>query len=197
MCCRKGKIFFPPISEPPDLLLALLNGDHPASAEFKAHLRGYNNLLCLSALVAQEVRPARGIASFKVKGRMATTIDAGLIPPGDDPPKKGLAMYFYGAGAPDANISELDHRHGRLPTLNRALLAALQEMLHDVNPYIQQFKTLMEVEGMYSSFEIRHPFMSCPFHSFLFFSRCCQPAHCHLRDAPPPRRACKNIQCAH
>jgi hypothetical protein len=160
MCCSKGKVHLPPLQDTPEPLRSLLDGSHPLSRHFLEHVRQYNNifqlsscgacLLCrapagvatvLTAFVYAVMRfddtfeRLPGVHTVRIQGSVYHLM-GDLLPRYGDPPKFAQ-IYFYD------EASELQNRMGIFPHtgLRPELVRQLQDMLHERNAYVRQFRT--------------------------------------------------------
>ena len=83
----------------------------------------------------------RGPPTFRIRGKVFHQIGSLLPTPGNVP--KFSQIYINQSGA-----AQLDRRMSIFSGMNREILSHLQSTLHDINPYVQQFKAAGEaVEG--------------------------------------------------
>ncbi len=147
LCCGKGKIKLARIPDPPPLLASLLTNTHRLSKEFQAHIRAWNNAFAMASLQADPVPFMGGGAQcYKVKGRMAHRVNTSIgHPPPEGQRQRYMQIYFSGPGG----LPEREARDQEaMPGLDRDLMLNLQEMLHECNPFILRFKTLLEMDGV-------------------------------------------------
>lgn len=136
MCCSAGKIRLDPILEPPEPLKSLLTGEHPLSKHFLDSIRAYNSAFQMTSFGAKQVPEPGYMPTFKVQGQVYHRI--GALLPTDDAPKF-LQIYFVADYLEQANI-----RGQHIPNLNPQIITGLQNMLHNVNCYVNSFKAALE-----------------------------------------------------
>eukprot|EP01022_Parablepharisma_sp_SALTPOND_P030442 TRINITY_DN7629_c1_g2_i1.p1 TRINITY_DN7629_c1_g2~~TRINITY_DN7629_c1_g2_i1.p1 ORF type:complete len:1733 (+),score=72.80 TRINITY_DN7629_c1_g2_i1:935-6133(+) len=140
ICCNYGKMSLPPITPSPKVLADLYTGSSTAAKEFREKVRAYNSALSFASLRAnvdkEFANSKKGMYSFRVQGTIHHSI--GSIDPSESDTPKFLQIFFYDPA------SEVDNRLNCFSDLNREILQSLQDMLHNVNPYYSELKTLME-----------------------------------------------------
>ena len=155
ICCSKGKngnlqhIFPAPL--PPvlhDLFTWDISTNVPSPTGFSAttirrfrtNLRQYNCALQMASSGMKIQQPRQpGISMIVAKGAVYHDIGP-LVPTGDNAPKFAQ-LYII-----DNDLEEVDHRlsHFARSAMNRELLHRLQVMLHAVNPFVLQFRQIIQ-----------------------------------------------------
>lgn len=70
MCCANGKVQVSLFLDTPELLRALLNGDHPQSKHFSENIRSYNNAFQMTSFGAKQITEGSFMPTFKVQGQV-------------------------------------------------------------------------------------------------------------------------------
>ena len=145
-CCQGGKLVVDPFPRPPRQLQDLWFGDGDDAKLFRQNARYINNAVCLSSIKSSE-RRGGWQPSVVFQGRVEHR--AGPLLPSDGEEPKFAQLYVYDAAL------ETDTRFGRmhLPssvTHNerlklRGMLGMVQDVLHQHNPFVQDFKQVMEI----------------------------------------------------
>ena len=137
ICCAKGKVILPPLQKLPSPLDILLTGNDSRSRLFKQNIRRYNSALSFTSIgvnVDQEVTGTSGVYTFRIHGEMYHRI--GTLLPNSETPPQFAQIYIYDTD------HELQNRSSATPNFNldSTILAELQQMLHDINPYVNIFR---------------------------------------------------------
>ena len=146
-CCSEGKIHLEPFPRPPELLMDLWMGNDVKSRIFKQHSRQLNKAVCLSSLQVKERNMTGFNPSFVFQGKVHHRAGA-LIPQEGEQPRFGQ-LYVYDA----ALESTKRYQNLRIPiTTSNSQKAILKEVLqivqneiHENNPYVQDFKQIIEM----------------------------------------------------
>lgn len=131
MCCGNGKVDLDPLRTPPEPLKSLLDGD----THFRKNCRAYNSTFQMTSLGAKEVRESGFMPTYRVQGQIHHSIGSLLPLPNES--AKFLQLYFVGSA--EANL-----RHSLYPNTKMEVILDLQEMLHQVNPYVKDFKYYLD-----------------------------------------------------
>ncbi|GBP82283.1 hypothetical protein EVAR_86637_1 [Eumeta japonica] len=135
ICCSGGKVLIENFHELPDFIKALLNGEHPQSKHFLDNIRSYNSAFQMTSFGAKQITEGPFMPTFKVQGQVYHLI--GSLLPQNEP--KFLQIYFV------SNYNEQAHiRHHNFSQLNINLISQIQNMLHEVNPYVRSFKAVID-----------------------------------------------------
>jgi len=135
ICCAKGKVILPSLQELPPPLNILLTGTDSRSCAFRQNIRMYNSALSFTSIGAkidQQVAGTSGIYTFRIHGEMYHRI--GTLLPDSETQPQFAQIYIY-----DTN-HEIQNRSNIIPGLDPVILAELQQMLHDINPYVNKFR---------------------------------------------------------
>lgn len=143
LCCGKGQYVVERFSPTPSLISNLLKGNDAISKEFKQNIRAYNSSLSFTSLGVQLDSSVQnrinGAYTFRIHGNLYHNIGTSLEPtPGRAPCY--AQIYIYDAA------NELDNRHSTVKHISRETLAKLQAMMHEVNPYVHDFKTMADLD---------------------------------------------------
>ncbi|CAG8626617.1 705_t:CDS:2, partial [Scutellospora calospora] len=133
-CCAEGKVLLPPLQELLPLLDLLLTETDQRACLFQQNIRIYNSALAFTSIDANidhSVTETQGIYTFRIHGEVYHSIGA-LLPNSDIYPQFAQ-IYIY-----DTN-NKLQNRMNIIPDLDHTILAELQQMLHDANPYAKIF----------------------------------------------------------
>ena len=134
-CCSEGKVKISQPREPPEPEKTLLEGG--SSSHFVKNLRPYNSAFNMTSFMANEIRQSGWMPTFKVQGQVYHLI--GSLEPQPNEPAKFLQLYFVGGSHDQAE------QRSELSDVTRLeLIRQLQEMLQKCNPYVKDFKSLME-----------------------------------------------------
>jgi hypothetical protein len=134
-CCAKGKVILPPLQELPPPLNILLTGTDLCSRTFRQNIRMYNSALSFTSIGAkidQQITGTSGIYTFRIHGEMYHRI--GSLLPNPETQPQFAQIYIYDTD------HEIQNRLSIIPDLDFNILAELQQMLHDINPYVNNFR---------------------------------------------------------
>ena len=135
MCCGIGKVTIGPLTTPPEPLKTLFDANTPLAKHFRKYSRTYNSTFQMTSLGAKEAREPGFMYTYRVQGQMHHSIGSLLPLPNES--AKFLQLYFVGS-------SEANDRNRLFPSTKMELILDLQEMLHQVNPYVKDFKYLLD-----------------------------------------------------
>jgi hypothetical protein len=146
MCCLRGKISLAPYHNPPPLLQHLLTSPEPHAKEFREHIRSYNAALAMTSIgvkVDESINTGTGPYVYRIHGALYHRIGS-LLPPLPDPNGHPVQpsyaqLYFFDAE------QALDFRMARNPMTRADTMRDLQDMLHNINPHVRQFKQGLEL----------------------------------------------------
>ncbi len=142
LCCGYGKIKVPDIKPPPATLQKLYTEDNEKSKEFRKNIRCYNSALALSS-VGVELGTTfkfdnRGPWTYKISGQIYHSL--GTILPNANSTPVFSQLYVYD------KENELTNRHNRnTDNMERETLKELQEIMHENNPYVQEYMKAAEI----------------------------------------------------
>ena len=124
----------------PPLLWGLLTGTDPRSSHFRKKIRHYNTALSFTSVSATKddrVDLLRGVQTYSIHGELFH-FQGPLIPRAEEPPAFAQ-LFFYD---PDYAAGLRLNQH---PGLDRTLLRDLHQMITEVNPFVQLYKTARSV----------------------------------------------------
>ncbi|KAK1394686.1 hypothetical protein POM88_013742 [Heracleum sosnowskyi] len=142
ICCGKGKVHLPLLSETPPELMALLTGNGSRERKFKQNNRMYNTIFALCSFggtVDEAINNGSAPYVFRVNLQTYHSIGS-LLPPDGRTPKFAQFYMYDGQEA-------LDYRLGfpqRRNVLDAEIVGILQEMLFRVNALVQIFRQVRE-----------------------------------------------------
>ena len=137
-CCSQGKVILPSSPEPPHLLKNLLSERSAEGTHFRTNIRAYNSSLAFTSLgVNEQFLKGRGPPTFRIQGTVCHRTGQLLPEEGEQP--KFSQIFIYDVQ------NQLTNRMKWNDGLQRQCLHQLQQMLHDVNPYIKEYKHAAEV----------------------------------------------------
>ncbi|CAG8637245.1 13302_t:CDS:2 [Cetraspora pellucida] len=135
-CCAEGKVILPSLQDPPPILYALLTSTNARARNFHQRIRSYNSALAFTSIGANiddSVTSVGGVYMFRIHGKMYHNIGSLLLAqPGASP--HFAQIYVYDTE------HKLQNRMNVMPSLDASVLADLQQMLDQVNPYVTVFR---------------------------------------------------------
>ncbi|CAG8745237.1 12057_t:CDS:2, partial [Cetraspora pellucida] len=129
-----GKVTLPPFQNLPTSLNNLLTGTDSHARSFQHNIRMYNSALSFTSIGANidnQVTETSDVYTFRIYGEVYHRIDAFSFDPESQP--QFAQIYIYDTD------HELQNRINIMPGLDSTILADLQQMLHDINPYANVF----------------------------------------------------------
>ena len=135
-CCAKGTVVLDN-AQPPPSTLRMMHNDTVYRESYLKHTRAYNNALALASLGCKEPPTSGFNPTFKIQGKLYHCI--GSLLPVDGAIPKFAQLYFHDSE------NEVQNRLNHAPHLNAPILHQLQDMLHEVNSYIQSFRAAAEL----------------------------------------------------
>ncbi|KAI9469861.1 MAG: hypothetical protein EXX96DRAFT_383393 [Benjaminiella poitrasii] len=140
LCCGKGKYVVDPLLEIPELIANLLRRSDEESKEFRLYLRAYNSTLGFTSLgcsLDTTVTNAHvGTYSFRIHGSLYHRI--GALYPGEGEKPKFAQIYIHNSG------NEIRNRHAHNQYLNIIILTNLQALMHGINRFVHDFKSMVQ-----------------------------------------------------
>ncbi|PKB97523.1 hypothetical protein RhiirA5_258470, partial [Rhizophagus irregularis] len=134
ICCANGKVILPLLQELPYPLNILLLENNPHSCLFQQNIRMYNSALSFTSLGANidhQITGVGGVYTFRIHGEMYHRI--GTLLPNPENPPSFAQIYIYDTD------HEINNRLSVIPNLDFNILIELQQMLHEINPYVNIF----------------------------------------------------------
>ncbi|XP_046423585.1 uncharacterized protein LOC124181256 [Neodiprion fabricii] len=139
-CCHGGKITLLPLTEYPDVLQRLREGNDEVSRHFRQHIRLYNDAFAFASFnytVADLGN--RGSYVMKIIVDVSYKISTSSETANNNRPRYGQIYYIYDAQTQLA-LKENDARRANLVEI-------IVRLIIDINPYAGNFKTLHERFG--------------------------------------------------
>ncbi|KAI8983897.1 hypothetical protein BDB01DRAFT_835502 [Pilobolus umbonatus] len=137
--CGRGQYVLDIFPSTPALISELLISNDERGKEFKQNIRSSNSTLSFTSLGAKldlsVCNRTRGVYNFRIHGNIYHRIGT-LLPDGNTAPSFAQ-IYIYDT------TSELSNRHSHVPHTNITTLQSLQSMMHDINPFVRDFKTMV------------------------------------------------------
>lgn len=128
-CCCNGQVVLPPLQPPPEFLRNLLLGDSAECKHFRENIRGYNSALAFASLGANEDILPPGIFCFRISGEVHHRI--GHLHPDPNNRPRFAQLYIH-----DTDNEAANRMHWN-SSLREDVLLRLQDLLHQVNPYVK------------------------------------------------------------
>ncbi|CAG8718490.1 4597_t:CDS:2, partial [Acaulospora morrowiae] len=140
-CCIQGKVLLPALLDPPPILHALLTSIDTKARNFRRKIRSYNLALAFTSIGAKIidcVTGAGGVYMFQIHGEMYHNIGS-LLPAQATASPRFAQLYIYDTE------HEVLNRITMMPSLDATVLADLQQMLDQVNPYVVVFQQVRDI----------------------------------------------------
>ncbi|CAG8592904.1 1255_t:CDS:2, partial [Racocetra fulgida] len=156
-CCAKGKVHLQPVAPTPSILQSLLTENTMRAYNFWQKICMYNSVLAftlMSAKINNRVTKSSGVYSFRIHREMYHRI--GSLLPEDATKPKFCQIYLY-----DTEEQQL-HRQRIMPDLDSSVLAEIQSMLYDVNPYVYIFRQAAQLLCKNSAQELKIEIIKAP-----------------------------------
>ena len=147
-CCQNGKVILPALPDPPETLQKLWNENTPEANLFRKHCRSINNAVCLTSIKVKERTFEGGYnPSVIFQGKVMQFSGPLQAEAGETPvfaqlyvhdPNLQESQRFANMSLP-ANMSQ-----GQKEML-RGVLRNVQNVLQEVNPFVNDFKQIIEM----------------------------------------------------
>jgi hypothetical protein len=141
LCCSYGTVRLAPVHPPPDTLKQLFSSSDTNSKHFRQNIRLYNSALALSSIGVDFGSvfnfQTTGPWIYKVNGQMYHSL--GPILPASNQKPTFSQLYVYDTE------HELDNRHARNTSMDKECLHNLQQLMHEHNPYVHQYKQASQI----------------------------------------------------
>ncbi|KAJ8914401.1 hypothetical protein NQ315_017495 [Exocentrus adspersus] len=136
-CCHKGKVSLEPLAAMPDVLKNLFRGTHPSSRHFRRYVLCYNHAFQFVSLEAtlRDLPPGRAPPIYAIQGKMYHHISDVNV---NAPRQRYGPVYFLD---PEASV---DQRVDNNQALERPLIARLEALFREINPYARAYMHLRE-----------------------------------------------------
>ena len=155
ICCFLGKscslnqLFPTPFPQPlQDLLKFDLScNETPCMSttlirNFRHHIREYNCALQMASSQIKFANPPQGISMIAIKGAIHHLM--GPLVPAQDEEHQFAQLYIIDNHDSQVNL-RMSHLGGADSKLNSEILCRLQMMLHQLNPFVQQFRQVIDM----------------------------------------------------
>ena len=145
-CCLNGKIPLMPFPRPPPKILELWTGTNEKSSLFRQNARIVNNAVCLTSLEVQERRNGY-TPSVIFQGKVHHRVGP-LLPDQGDKPRFAQLYVFDPALESSTRYENMilpSNMNQSQKQIMQEILIAVQEELHDVNPFIKDFMQILEI----------------------------------------------------
>ncbi|GKF56690.1 hypothetical protein Tco_0167030, partial [Tanacetum coccineum] len=149
VCCGRGKVKLPvALKNPPDLLMGLLNGEHPKNQAFMENIRRYNSMFAFTWMTGKQdttVNRGRGPFCFRIKGKNNHVI-GDLLPKVGEAPKFGQLYIYDPANEVQNRINVVSSRDNASSLssskkdIDPELTKNIKAMLDKENPLVKQFR---------------------------------------------------------
>ncbi|TKR58437.1 hypothetical protein L596_029881 [Steinernema carpocapsae] len=147
-CCRLGKVHVDVLYDTyPEVLRQLFMGIHPNRAfnrNFRDNIRKFNGMFAMASMEAKTVQfPTGGPYCYKVQGQIHHTLNLAAMADQNrnERPKYGQLFIMDTNDAIEGRFA-----HPASASCNRNLAAELEALLRNVNPYVQAYRMMFEVE---------------------------------------------------
>ena len=146
-CCLDGKVVLPHYPEPPNSLMQLWSGNDERSKVLRKYSRTLNNAVGLASTKNHAPRREGWCPTVILQGKVVTRAGPLLPENGERPqysqlyiqdPSLELTIRYNNMTIPQ-NTSEQDK------LILREVLEIIQTVLHEVNPFVQDFKQIIEI----------------------------------------------------
>ena len=146
-CCSNGKVLPRVFPRPPQKLMELWKGLGRTQRLFRKHARELNNALCLSSIQVRQKTMENFSPSVIFQGQMKQF--AGALLPNEGEIPVFAQLYCFDPALETTQRFENLVIPGTLSITQkeelRKVLKTLQDLLHKHNPFIQDFKMIMEL----------------------------------------------------
>ena len=135
MCCLQGQIKLPQLHPAPAILQDLFCGNNPMSKAFLRDIRQYNAALAFTSLavkVDETITNSSGPYCFCVSGELHHWMGSLLAKEGEN--LSYAQLYIHDPA------EALSMHNRRNPNLKSEIMSQLQDLLHDVNPYVALYR---------------------------------------------------------
>ena len=147
LCCLDGKIVLPHFPEPPPELRKLWFNEVPEAKVFLKYIRVINNAICLSSVRVQEKQTGAFNPSVIFQGRVVQRMGPLQPEPGDQPCFAQLYILDSSLETTTrfANMTIPANTTFEEKNTLRNLLETIQQVMHRTNPFINDFKQILEI----------------------------------------------------
>ena len=148
-CCQGGKVALTPYPRPPEALQRLWLGNDERSVVLKKFSRTLNNAVSLTSL--KNHAPVRSGWQPTVIFQGKVTTRAGPLLPSDGETPMYTQLYVHDPGMESTtrynNMVIPDAASVQEKLVLREVLETVQQTVHEVNPFVQDFKQIVEMSN--------------------------------------------------
>ena len=148
-CCKRGDVKLDMLRQPPPYMQHLLTSSETLARTYRNRIREYNSALAFTSVKYQPDNRSElqdtGFRCFQIHRELYHL--QGPLRPSENASPAFAQLYFY-----DPTYAAHE-RHTAHPQLDSSILLQLTTALHEVNPYIQIYKTARERLEMIASDE--------------------------------------------
>ena len=145
-CCGNGKVVLEPFPKPPDVIMDLLKSESEEGKVFRKYARSINNAVCLSSIQVNE-RRGGWQPSVILQGKAIHRVGPLLQEEGEQP--RFVQLYVNDPSLETTNRFQNMVLPSTVTAQEKQYLAAILETvqgaIHQHNPFIQDFKQIMEI----------------------------------------------------
>ena len=148
-CCNNGKVILEKLPQPPEQINKLWHDNTPEGKLFRQNSRSINNAVCLTSIKGKQRNFGGGFAPNVVyEGKVTYLVGPLQAAEGEKPcfaqlyvhdPSLETGLRLSGMTIP-AGTSE------RQKKILKKVLVKVQTDLHNVNPFVRDFKQIMELD---------------------------------------------------
>ena len=147
LCCLNGKVALPHFPEPPEELRKLWFEETPEAKVFRKHTRVINNAVCLSSVSVHERTFTNFNPSVIFQGRVVQRMGPLQAEPGTRPCFAQLYVLDSSLETTTRfmNMTIPADTPQNTKNILKKLLQNVQQVMHDNNPFIKDFKQILEI----------------------------------------------------
>ncbi|KAI8640807.1 hypothetical protein BD408DRAFT_347217, partial [Parasitella parasitica] len=149
MCCAAGQAMVAPLRPLPATIVDYLTRNDAVGKEFLKNIRTYNSALSFTSMNADLDRryanEEHGAYAFRIHGSVHHLISPALIPNENNiiqQPRFAQIYIFDSANELQNRLNVAGN-----PDIRPHTMQTLQGMIHDVNPFVDLFKSMEEISG--------------------------------------------------
>ncbi|KIJ22471.1 hypothetical protein M422DRAFT_197125, partial [Sphaerobolus stellatus SS14] len=141
ICCLYGRVQLPATSQPPEHLLSLFTAQTAEGKAFRQHIRQYNAAFAFTSLGCKlnerMLQGQPGVYSFRIDGELYHS--HGSLLPDEDGSARYAQLYFFDP------VLALDQRMSNNQGTDRRVMARIQTILQQCNPFIRIYQTARQI----------------------------------------------------
>ena len=146
LCCLQGKVNLPDLHDPPEQMLRLLR--HVSNAPFREKIRQYNSAFAFTSVgvkLDESITRSSGPYAFKIHGGLYHR--TGNLVPEEGQNASYAQLYILDPGEALNQRVENNRGNDGLPLLDGPTMQVIQDILYEVNPYINLYKNTHQIMG--------------------------------------------------